>query len=340
MNSTKIYNGLPTEFESVLIEKYSSFLTTCAYLEVYCLDYEIYYMVVSDNDEIKELLVFGNKGRTSFCFNSLVSLDQDLINEFTKSVFEKFPGIQRIKIDASYSNYNLKRSILIFESDDQILKLPSTIDEYLSNLSSKQRKNLRCRIAKLSMEFKNVNFVVSYGKDIEKSVIDQIILFNRCRMKNKGKVSGIDNEYRDKIYRYSRYYGCVAYLELDGVIVAGCVATIINKDIFLHVNAYDENFSGFNVGEICAYNMIQLSIEKGLTSLHFLWGKNELKRRFLAESHDLYSYFIYRNYSLDYMVLQNHVRTKELLSQFKQSRFANPIKESVLKFRKHLNADN
>ncbi len=340
MISTYIYNGLPTEFESVLIEKYSSYLTTCAYLEVYYPDYEMHYMVVSENNELKELLVFGNKGRTSLCFNSLVSLDQNLMNEFTTSVFERFPKIQRIKIDASYSKYNLKNSIMIFKSDDQILKLPSTIDEYLSNLSSKQRKNLKSRIAKLSIKFKNVNFSVDLGKDIQERVIDQIILFNRSSMKTKGKVSGIDNEYRDKINKYSHYYGCVAYLELDGVIVAGCVATIINKDIYLHVNAHDENFSEYNVGEICAYNMVELSINKGLSSLHFLWGKNELKRRLLAESHDLFSYFIYRNYSFDYMALQMHVGTKELLNRFKQSRIAHPIKESVLKLRKHLNADN
>lgn len=35
---------------------------------------------------------------------------------------------------------------------------------------------------------------------------------------------------------------------------------------------------------------------------HFLWGDNEYKMRFGAKPHGLYSYFVYRSYSVDYIL--------------------------------------
>jgi hypothetical protein len=336
MISIECFNGLPIEYESFLMEKYGSFITTCRYIEIYYASYDNNYMLVYNNGILSELLIFGIKGNTCICFNSLVSLDQNILSEFIKKIFEEYPAIKKIKIDASCKNYDLNKSVLFFKSDDQILNLPSTLDDYYLELGTKTRKHIKARNVKLINEFKNVSFVVKYGGEIEKNVIDKIIQFNRDRMKHKGKVSGIGEIYKTNIYNYSQHYGCVAYLELDGSMVAGCIATIVNKKIYLHVIAHDENFSRYNVGEVCVFNLIHISIDKGLSTFHFLWGQSELKRRFLAKSHILFSYFIYRRYSLDYFICKLKINMLEFLNRFKQSKVSTPIRNGIINFRKKM----
>ena len=112
MITLEFYNGLPLKYESFLLEKYDSFITTCRYIEVYYPTHDINYILVNKDGTLIELLVFGNKGKTSTCFNSLTDIDQDIIKAFTKKLFENFHSIKKIEIIDSYRIYDLKKSFL------------------------------------------------------------------------------------------------------------------------------------------------------------------------------------------------------------------------------------
>lgn len=333
MIKTEIHKGLPIEHEEFLMKRYNSYLTTCRYLEVYHPSYDFYHISFAQEGELKELIVFGNNGDTAFCFNSLASLDEGLIGEFSGLIFNKFPKISKVKIDAAYRTYQLAKSIMICKSDNQILDLPHTIEEYQTNLGSKKRKNIKNRMTKLLNDFHSVVFTIKYGNEISESVIETIVQFNRNRMRTKGKISGINNEFKKNIYKYACFYGCVGVLELDGKIVGGAIGTVINNDIFMHVIAYDESFSNYNIGEICAFNMIQHAIENGWSRFHFLWGKNELKRRMMAENHDLFSYYIFRNYSVEYYLVKIRVAINKRLILLKEMPIFQPIKKILMTVR-------
>jgi len=330
---SEIQKGLPTEYESFLIEKYHSFLTTCRYIQVYYPAHDINYILVKTDNELSDLIVFGIFGHTAYCFNSLVSMDQKLIENFTKLIFDQFSKLKKIKIDASYTEYQLKKSILIFKSDNQILKLPDTVDQYLTDLGQKKRKNAKARQRKLAADFKSIVFTVKFGKEIDGNVVDKIVQFNRCRMKSKGKISGINDEYENSIYKYCKHYGCVSTLELDGEMVAGSIGTLINKDIYMQVISFDENYQSYNVGEVCTNNMINYAIENKWTNFHFLWGRTEFKRRMMADSHDLYSYYVYRNYSLGYITERIKVSLNHLINNCKQPLFLDPVRKKIKNIR-------
>ena len=334
MISIECNKGLPFEYESFLIERYDSFITTCRYVEVYYPTYDLNYMLVYRDGSLIELLLLGNKGTTTACFNALVKLDPDIMEICLKKIFEVYPQIRKIKIDASYVNYKLRNSVLFYKSDDHILNLPFALDVYTAKLGSKTRKHLKARNAKLVTEFSSVSFVTKFGTEIEEGIVDKIIHLNSDRMKHKGKKHGIDNNYKKNIYNYSQYYGCVVYLELDGEIVAGCIASIINKTIFLHVIAHDNNYSKYNVGEVCVFNLIQTSIDMGLTKLHFLWGFSELKRRLLAKPHLLYSYYVFKNNSPAYWIERLKLGLSQSIDSFKQQRIADYLRRLIQSFRK------
>lgn len=334
MISIECFNGLPVEHESFLIDRYASFITTCRYIEIYYAAYDINHMLVYNNGDLSELLVFGNKENTCVCFNSLVSLGQDIVPEFIKKVFEKYPAIKKIKIDASYKKYTLKKSVLFFKSDNHILNLPPTMDDYYLELGSSTRQKVKNRRIRLLKDFPEVNFITKYGNEIEEGIIDKIVQLNITRMKLMGRVSGIDAIYKNNIFKYSQHYGCVAYIEVNGEIVAGSINTVLNKSIFGHVTAYDNNFSKYNVGEICAFYLIQTSIEKGLTTFNFLWGESDLKKRLLAKPNLLFSYFIYRTYSFDYIYSKVNVLLYSVLIGLKFSKYSKPVKNAIQFYRR------
>jgi hypothetical protein len=328
------FNGIPVDYESFLIEKYNSFITTCRYIEINYPDYDVNYFTVQENDKLIELFVYGNKGNTSTCFNSLVSIKEDIVSEFLENLFKKNSGIKKIEIIASYKNYNFKRSFLCFKSDDQILKLPSTLAEYYQDLSYHVRKNIKNRKSRFQREFPTAKFETKYGSEIEESIVDKIILLNSKRMQSKGTVPGIDIALKNRIYRYSTFYGCVATIEINGVIVAGCITTLVNNEIFAHVIGNDNNYSKFNLGEMCFIYMIETSINKGLSTFHFLWGETEYKRRLLAEPHSLFSYYVYRSYSINYMVGEVQVLISTIKLKIRQSKYSEPIRDVIKNYRK------
>lgn len=330
----KCFNGLPQEYESFLIEKYDSFITTCKYVQIYYPTHDINYMLVYDNSDLIELLLFGIERNTAICFNSLGDIDQDIVQEFTVNIFEKFPSVKKIQIVASYRSYDLKRSFLYFKSDDQILNLPLTLEDYYQELGTKTRKHLKQRKDRLVKEFVSVNFVIKQGPEIEKYVIDKILQMSTERMKNKGRRTERCDITMDNMYRFSQSYGCVAYIEIGGEIIAGCIATVLNKAVYAHVLAHNEIYCKYNPGDACIFYLIQTSIEKKMSDFHFLWGKAEYKRRLLAKPHDLYSYWVYRTYSLDFVFSKIKAIDFNFFVRIKNSEYSKPLREAVKSFRK------
>lgn len=329
------YKGLPVEHESFLIDKYNSFITTCRYIEIYhSSSFDMNYMLVKENDALIEVLVYGINGAVSRCFNSLVDIDQSIIDEFTKKLFEIHPTVQKIKIVSTYKEYTSPKSILYLKSDNHILNLPSTMDEYYMKLGSSTRQHIKNRKVRLLRDYKDVNFVMKFGAEIEEYMVDKIIQMNIERMKHKGKIPGLDDTHKNGIYKYSQHYGCVAYIEVDGSIVAGSINTILNKELFGHITSHDNNYSKYNVGELCAFYLIQTSIENGLTTFHFLWGASDLKKRLLAKPRLLFSYFIYRSYSFDYLFFKVNELFLHMYIGFRKSRISIPVRNIIIFYRK------
>ena len=327
-------NGLPADYEPFLIQRYNSFITNCRYIEIHYADYDLGYMLVHKDGELQDLFVFGNRGHLSKCFNSLTSIDSEVFKEFQKQIFITFPKIRKIEIVASYVKYDFEKSINYFVSDNHILQLPNSLDEYYSLLGAKTRKHIKARTAKLYKEFKQVDFSIKFGQDVDRDVFDKIIKFNCMRMKGKGKTPGINEDNKNHLYQFVKQYGYVVYLELDGRIVAGCISTLINKTISLHVIAHDNLYSKYNVGEVCAFHLIQKSMENKWSDIQFLWGRSELKRRFLAVCHPLYFYYIYRNYTPEYYLKCLNVTCSNQIKRIEHIEALSPLKNFVIGLRK------
>ena len=334
MISIQYFKGLPLEYESFLVEKYDSFFTTCRYLEIYHQSDDINYVLITENGDLIELLMFEKRGDTITCLNKLGSIEQNIVSAFTKFLFENFPALKKIRIISSYNSYSLNKLVLLDRNNDYIIKLHPTMNDYMSELGSKTRKNINNRKSKLLKDYPGVNFVTKYGVDIKENIVDKIIQLNIDRMKFKGIIPGKVKTDNINIYNFSQHYGVVAYIEIDGVVVAGNISYILNKRIFGHVLAHDENFSNYNVSKLCLLYLIQTAIENEISTFHFLWGDNDYKKKFLGEPHVLYSYAIYRSYSLDYIFTKIKVVFAYALKRFRLSKYSKPLRDAIKSYRR------
>ena len=334
MITIESYNGLPTAYESFLIQKYDSYFITCRYLEVYHSGCDFYYMLVSDSSVLKELIIYGINGKTVTCFNSLANIDENIVDEFKRIIFFKHPLVRKIVIEASYKQYNLNKAILIARFNDYIISLPSTVDDYYKILGRSTRQHVKNRKVRLLNDYPNAQFICKYKTDIDKQIIEQIIQLNIGRMLKRGKVPGRSNSDAENIFRYSQYYGCVSYIEIDGKVAAGCISTILEKRIFSHVIAHDAEFSKYSLGEVCALHLIQTSIENQLSALHSLWGESDMKNRLLAKPNPVYSYIIYKNYSVDFFYTKFKISFTLFINDFRNSRYSKPIRDAIKFLRK------
>ncbi len=332
--SFEFYEGLPFEYEELLIEKYKSFITNCRYINVYFPDENHNYALVKANEEISDIFIFGKNGDICNCYNSLVEIDSKVVDAFTKALFDKFPTINKLKLSASYRKYDLEKSFVLSTANDYVVDLPKTLDDYYQKLGSTTRRHLKNYRSRLMKDFPTAKFVVKTKENIDEALIDKIVQLSYSRMKSKGIIPGKTQKDVVDFYNFSQYYGLVNYIEVEGEIIAGSISYIINNRFFLFMIAHDNSFSKYNPGQICIVNAIQTAIGLNLHTFHFLWGDNDYKLRFMALPRPLITYVFYRSYSVDFIKSKLKAALSIFLLTVRQSEFTKPIRNAVKNFRK------
>jgi hypothetical protein len=336
MINIELYHGIPYKYESFLIEKYHSFTTTCHYIETYHNNNDINYILIYDNKKLMHILIFKNLNKISICLNTLIHIDQEVLNIYSKKIFNEFPKIKEIKIVNIYNNnFNSKTITKTSKSNNYTMFLPNSIDNYYLMLGTKTRKHIKNYKRRLIRDFPDVKFISLQGGNIKKEFISKIINLNSERMLSKGISPGINKEYENNIINYSQHYGFICYIEINKQIIAGAISYIINNDIYLHVIAHDNKFNKYNIGQVCLFHLISTSIEKGLTSFHFLWGRNEYKTRFLAQPQPMYSYSIFKSYSFYYYFRIFRIFLNIHFTNVRNSELLFPLKKIIISFKKN-----
>ncbi len=335
MISITCFKGLPVAYESFLIQRYDSFVTTCRYIEIFHNPSEdLNYLLFHENDILMEVLLFEMKGKTITCLNSLAYLNHEIMAEIIKYMFNNFTAVQRIVIDSCYNNFNISKSVLFRKSDDFIIQLPITMEGYYQELGGSTRTHMRKYKNRLLKDYPTVNFVTKFGMEIDESLIDKIIHMNFDRMKYKGNVPHKDHTISNKIYKYSQHYGCVCYIEIEDLIIAGCIGIMGHNSISSLIIGHDNHFSHYNVGQLSMVYLIQISIEKGFSSMHLLWGELEYKTRFLAKPQEMLSYIVFRNYSLTYVLGKIKELNSQILDRIRLSKYSLPLRNAIKRIRK------
>ena len=309
------------KLNSQLINLYGFPFCTSQYFDVYYNSIKLYTFCIYYNSQLVHILVFtiDKKNSIATVLNHLSNIDNQYLNAFKNFIFNHDKSLKRVVLNHQMIRPSVDcgfHSIYLANSEDWIISLPKTKEEYFSNFSYHMRNHTQSYISKVKRAFGDFEFLIYTKKDISSLLVDRILEMNYLRCQKKNIVWGIDNDYIVGIRQLTKELGCASILKVNNEIVAGLILYSINNQYFFEITSSDPQYDKYNVGHTCFFLTIQYCIEQQGKEVHLLWGNSPYKQRFLANRVQLYSITIFKNLfvKLEYKIV-NEIFNKLTLKQ-------------------------
>ena len=170
------------------------------------------------------------------------------------------------------------------------LDLPPTWDDFLKQLTGKERHEIRRKFRRLN-EAGRVNFrIIESGDDVQQG----INLFLGLFKSNRSDKSEFMTDQRASFFRSLAEATAAAqilklyFLELDGKPAAAVICFDYNSKVYLYNNGYDNQYRSLSVGLLSKVFTIQDSIRRGKKKYDFLKGTEAYKHRLGGKPVQLY----------------------------------------------------
>ncbi|MFN5446865.1 MAG: GNAT family N-acetyltransferase [bacterium] len=239
--------------------------------------------------QISTILLFQKKGCVIYVANEVIEISSEVIKRFSKIIFSKFSDIHCIRFHAVILEQPLKDSLLrtsIF-SEDYVLKLPTTKEQWIASLSARAREKLRSYLRRALNEKNGIQFIALKNTEIDEKDVRSVIRLNQLRMIKKRKNYGMTVAEEGQLCEQIKKGGLLFLLKKDNVICAGFICTALGTDVFMHVLAHDPAFDKLRLGLVCCSKTIEHLISLNYQHLHFLWGHYDYKKQMGAKPVDL-----------------------------------------------------
>ena len=170
------------------------------------------------------------------------------------------------------------------------LDLPSTWDEYMRMLSTKQRHEMERRLRRLTEEG-DINYRIAEGVGAVNDTMDTFLRLLRTSRDDKAEfmTDRMESFFRllaESMAQMGLLKLCV--LELNTLPGAAVMCFDYNGTVYLYNSGYDRRLSSLSVGLLSKALSIKDSIERGRNRYDFLRGAEEYKRRLGGREVPLY----------------------------------------------------
>ena len=292
------YTGQIPRFAERAIESlYGSLYSSLAHLRLQgAIDTANTYAAWRDG-ELVTLLLFRQHAGKVIVLNEGMQLAGKEIDAFAHYVFSKLQTATSIHFNAvmperfTYAHPSLRLPC----TEDIVITLPATEEDYLARLGKSTRKSLRQSLSRLQRALPVFKHEVRQGHDVPQHVMREIIGFNHARMASKQRASALDTESSDKLIALIGARGIVGMASVDGRLCGGTLACRIGDDVYSLVNAHDPAYNAFSLGSVCRHLMIAAAIDLQAQRFHLLGGQFETKKMVLGERQQLDHVVLYRS---------------------------------------------
>ena len=275
---SRVYLGhVPASLTESLADLYSSFYCLLEFFELFDRPDNLNACVLDDPQHV---VVFTRRGRDVVILNRLFDIDGIAARRVCASILRALPNVRRLRIDGfkiDPAEMGLPFRTLS-TTIDMAMPLPSSLEDYGRWLGKSTRSNLRNYRNRLSKTMPEVTFEVREGSAIGDDLVRQVVAFNHARMRAKGKTSGIDEPYENRLGKMLAGYGFAGMLKVQKKVIAGTLSTRVGESYYLHVQAFDQPFAELHPGIVCTYLSVCAAVERGGLDFHFLWGNSLYKR--------------------------------------------------------------
>ena len=292
-------NAVPAFVEPELDALYGHVFSSMAQFRVYNgIDGNTHTYVARGSGKTSAILLFRRDGRRVQVLNEQIAMDAAEINRFARYVFDTWPAVDVIRFPAILADGDALAfpHQQFYRTEDIVLKLPATPDDYLAALGKATRKNFKYHGNRLKRNFPALTFEVWINGKIPASHVRDIIELNRARMAAKNKGSDIDTEETERLTKLVRQSGLISAMLLDGRVVAGTICSRVGGNYFMHINSHDPAYDDARLGKLCCFMTICDCIARGGKEFHFMWGRFEYKYLLLGVQQDYDELTIYRSH--------------------------------------------
>lgn len=230
---------------------------------------------------IVSLLLYERQGSVVRVLNEVFAPSADELSQFAAAVFEQYAGVDLVVVHAAAAGPRMpgQTSLSAPVTEDYVLPLPASVDDWLAGLSAQAREKIRYHLRRTRRKQPGFGFRTLAAGDIEDAQLRTVIDFNRARMQKKRRRFGMGPDEEHRLCALMRERGRLSVIEIDGQIRAGLLCTQAGDDIYMHVIAHDPDFDDLRLGFLCCALTIQEAIGQGLKRFHFLWGHYDYKTR-------------------------------------------------------------
>jgi hypothetical protein len=254
--------------------------------------------VARANDAIISIFLFTLSARSVQVLNEMIALERAEVERFASHIFNRFSGVDIILFNAVAAGFT--RLALPFQrhrmSEDIVLTMPPTAQEYLASLGKSTRKTIKGYSNRLRRAFPSFRYQVFEGGQVDVRHILDIIAFKRQRLAARNKASGIDQEETQRLIALVRRYGLVGVATIDGRICAGAISCRVGGHYFMLLSAHDPQYDSYRLGMLCCYFAVCDCIARGGSECHFLRGRYGYKTMLLGQRRDFHRLLIYRSH--------------------------------------------
>lgn len=296
---TSVYRNTVPDFAAIELDRlYGHVFSSMMQFRVYeGVNADTHTYVARRGEQIVTVFLFHLDGRSAKVLNEQISVQADEVEHFIRHVFATFPHIEIVNFQAVRTNGGKLHfpHQQFYRTEDIVLTLPSSPDEYLDRLGKATRKNMKYHANRLKRNFPQLVFEIHENERITLDDVRDIFELNRARMANKNKVSEMDEAETARVARLVQSNGLVSVMRMDGRVCAGTVCSRVGGNYFMHINAHDPAYDDARLGKLCCYFTIRECIARGGKEFHFLWGRFAFKYLMLGVQQDFDQLVVYRS---------------------------------------------
>ena len=250
--------------------------------------------VERDGNGIVNVLLFRIE---ALVLNEMIAVDAAMTERFARYLFASHPELQAIAFNAirpAFEHLSFPYQC-IEHSEDIVIPLPATRDEYLARFGKATRKNLRQHLNRAERGLPSLRFEVYAGEDVREEDLRAIVALNHARMELQHRVSYLDEAETLRLLRLVKECGFISVIRVEGRICAGAIYARFGDNFFSQVNAHDPAYDEWRLGILSCYLTICDCIARGGREFHLLWGRLPYKYMMQGVQVDLARLTIYRS---------------------------------------------
>lgn len=272
--------------------------------------------IARKNGQAIAILLFKCEKQRIDVINEMIDISSEELQRFANYIFERYASVSVI----SFSLIGKDIGRLPFPhqqhdgSEDIVLTLKKSPDDYIESLSPKTRRNIRRYLRAIERDNPTFRCETTVGEAINDQHLYDLIYLKKLNIGAKNLRFGIAEEELAWIMRQAKSTGLVTVTLINEKVCGGSINLRVHDNFFGQIIAYDPAYQKYGLGFLCTYLTICAQISHGGSESHLCWGRYQYKYKLAGVQRDRASLDIYRSRTAYYrhagVILVKAIKTR------------------------------